>query len=404
MLATVLTLLALVPVGAASMITGDFSQMVYKPSRRAVHWFLKHRVGVIGVSVVLWLGGLIAHLAVSETSVILLVVSGILVGLFTLLGYGMSPYVIFPSLRRPQWMSAIEADEFIAADDDVIGVEINGDARAYPVDWSFRPHLIQDTVGGEPVVMSYCLLSNYGVAFRAEMDGVPMRPIMPIQWENNMVIYDVAGDRLIQQIEGRVIYGQGIGQTLETYPTQIMAWGEWKRLWPETKVLHNPPGGLWDRFVRKFIGTRFLEENRRRETPMFPTIESIDDRLPAKAEVVGVRVDGTARAYPVEEISERGVINDEVGGVPILLAGHRRAVAVFGRRLGDRVLEFAPGEQGTMRDESGTVWNLRGVAVSGPLEGARLETHPHYSRVLWFIWSNFFPDTEVAEPRSFSAG
>ncbi|MFQ5523140.1 MAG: DUF3179 domain-containing (seleno)protein [Acidimicrobiia bacterium] len=397
MLATVLALVALIPVGAASMITGDFSQMVYKPTRRRVHWFLKRRRLVIGASAALWLLALSAHLAVGETNVVLLVVTGVLVALFTLLGYGMSPYVMFPSLRGPQWMSAEQAGSMIGDEEDVIGVEINGDARAFPISWSFRPHLIQDTIGGEPVLMSYCLLSNYGIAFRAELDGEPMHCIMPIQWENNMVIYDTAGDRLIQQIEGKVLYGEGVGRSLDSYPTQIMPWSAWQRLHPETKVLHNPPAGVWDRFVRRFIGTQFLEENRRREEPMFPTIDTIDERLPSKAEVVGVEAGGVYRAYPADRVAQASVVNDEISGVPIVVVALGGGIAVFERSFGDQVLEFSSQGGETFRDASGSEWNMRGEAVSGPLQGRSLHPYRHYSRVLWFVWSNFFPNTEVAD-------
>ena len=100
MVATVLVLVALLPVGAASMITGDFSQMVYKPTRRAAHLFLKRRGQVIGASVGLWLLGLVVHLGGDETRAWLLIVTGVLVLLFTLLGYGMSPYVVRNGCRR----------------------------------------------------------------------------------------------------------------------------------------------------------------------------------------------------------------------------------------------------------------------------------------------------------------
>lgn len=394
-LATVLVLLALIPVGAASLITGDFSQMVYKPSRRAVHLFLKHRNLVIFDSVAIWILGLAAHLTVAETSRWLLVVTALLLAMFTVLAYGMSPYVVFPSLRRPDWISALEADRALDPDEDVIGVVVNGDSRAYPVGWSFRPHLVQDTVGGEEVVMSYCLLSNLGVTFRADVAGEPMHCIMPIQWENNMVIYDKAGDRLIQQVDGTVLYGRDVGTALTTYPTQIMPWQSWRELHPDTKVLHNPPRGVWDRFVRRFIGTRFLEENRLRQGPMFPTIAEIDDRLPSKEEVVGVEIDGVHRAYPVTLVEELGAINDDVGRVPIVVAAHRGAIAVFDRRVQSEVETFSVSPDGELVGSRGGRWGVDGGSIGGA--SPDLVPVPNHNRVLWFIWSNFNPTTEVVQ-------
>ena len=78
---------------------------------------------------------------------VLLIVSGVLLALFMLLGYGMLPHLMSPSLRGPRWLAAADADQTLSPDEDVIGVEINGDARAYLLGWSFRPHIVEDTVG-----------------------------------------------------------------------------------------------------------------------------------------------------------------------------------------------------------------------------------------------------------------
>ncbi|MFQ5555148.1 MAG: DUF3179 domain-containing (seleno)protein [Acidimicrobiia bacterium] len=394
MLGAVLAIVAVLPLAAAATITGDFSQMVYKPSRLAVYRTLRFRSLVIGAGVVLWLAALVIHLAVDETSVVLLVVTGVLVGLFTLLGFGMSPYVMFPSVREPSWAEPTDERLELGDDEPVIGVVVNDDARAFPVDDSFRPHLIEATIGGEPVVMSYCLLSNLGVAFKPELDGVPMRCIMPIQWENNMVIWDASGGRLVQQIEGTVLHGPGSGRTLQTYQTQIMPWSAWHAQHPDTKVFFNPPRGIWDRFVRSFIGKKFLEENRKREAPMFPTIERFDDRLPNKTEVIGVAQNDDIRAFPVESICDSGVVNDVAGTIPIAIAcDDGGAVSVFARELDGETVELQWGPEGDLRDGSGRSWDGTGRART---EGAPdLEPFPHHSRVLWFVWANFHPETEV---------
>ncbi len=394
-LAALVAVTAVIPVAYAGAITGDFSQMVYKPTRLAVYRVLRTRSRIIGVSVALWVIALILHATVEATSTVLIIVTGVLIALFTVLGFVMSPYVMFPSIRDPEWLGAGDDRVTLTDDDPVIGLEVNGDARAFPVDWSFRPHLVEATVGGEPVVMSYCLLSNLGLAFTPELDGVAMRCIMPIQWENNMVIWDAAGKRLIQQIEGTVLHGPGAGSRLDVHPTQIMSWGSWRALHPDTRVFYNPPAGGWDTFVRKFIGTKFLEANRAREAPMFPTIERFDDRLPNKTEVIGIEHTAGARAHAVSRVCQEGVINDSVGDVPITLACTAGgAVAVFERARSGGVVELSRTETGELVDRrSGERWDGSGKALDG--SGSDLVPFLHHSRVLWFVWANFHPDTEL---------
>lgn len=125
---------------------------------------------------------------------------------------------------------------------------------------------------------------------------------------------------------------------------------------------------------------------------MFPTIESFDERLPTKTEVIGISHAGSHRAYPVADLISTGLVNDEVGGLPIVLVGDPSgAVNVFRRDVDGRVHEFAP-SAGGFSDESGHVYDLRGRSP----QGSDLDPYPHASRVLWLIWSNFHPETDLA--------
>ena len=132
--------------------------------------------------------------------------------------------------------------------------------------------------------------------------------------------------------------------------------------------------------------------------PKFATTAEVDFLRDSDV-VIGVEIGGVQRAYPAEDMIERGVINDEINGVPLALVAHGSAITVFSRQLGDQVLDFSRGEGDVFHDSTGSTWNMKGKAVSGPLSGSHLEVVPHASRVLWFIWSNFYPDTEVAGVR-----
>ncbi len=159
-------------------------------------------------------------------------------------------------------------------------VLVNGDARAYPTKWITRPHIVRDAIGGEPVTMTYCVLSNLGRAFRAEVDGKDMDLEVTMQLENNLIYYDRTRKQLIQQITGAVLAGKETGKPPTEYPTRIMPWSAWSMLHPDTRVFYNPPQSLSDRLVGKMLAP-ILKSHYDTETnrPAFPTIKHFDARL-----------------------------------------------------------------------------------------------------------------------------
>lgn len=99
-------------------------------------------------------------------------------------------------------------------------------------------------------------------------------------------------------------------------------------------------------------------------------------------------------------------MNDQVGDLPLVLVCDptRDIVEVFERAVQERLLSFAlvpsAAEFMFQDTQTGSGWNLKGEAISGPAQGRRLKSVPHASRVFWMIWYNFYPDTllEAAPP------
>ena len=132
-MATVLMLLALLPAIYGVMITGDFSQYAYKPTRKQVYFVLRKRLYLISAGILLWLAGFVLHLLFTPINAWFLIISGILLLLFITAGFLMPGYILFRALHQPHWISVTEANDYLSSDESVIGIEINGDARAYPV-------------------------------------------------------------------------------------------------------------------------------------------------------------------------------------------------------------------------------------------------------------------------------
>ena len=201
-------------------------------------------------------------------------------------------------MKNPRWRSADEIAADLSPDDNVVGIEINGDARAFPVKWLERPHLVTEIIGGETVMLTYCLLSNLGSAFNTEFNGEPMDLIAAIQWENNLVLYDKAHKRLIQQVDGAISYGPDAGQALTQYPTRQMRWDAWQQLYPETQVFYHPPANPVDRLARRMLNQFVTTPTREQPEPWFRTIPYLDKRLPNKSHVIGLKNRGHGPRLP----------------------------------------------------------------------------------------------------------
>jgi hypothetical protein len=241
------------------------------------------------------------------------------------------------------------------------------------------------------------------MAFKPEFGGQKLSFISPLQWENNLMLYDSSTGHLVQQLTGRILDGPGAGQTLASFPTRIMPWAAWQQLYPDTQVLYHPPQRLFDKLVRKMLKTQIDEPNQRREAPIFPTISHFDSRLPNKAEILGVCVHDACKAYPLTHLKQAQVMNDQLDGETLVIAydPQRDVGDVFCRQRDGQTLTFDretddDGGLLLIDQETGSKWNMAGLAVAGPLAGTQLAPYAHFSRVFWYSWANFHPQTEVA--------
>jgi hypothetical protein len=192
-------------------------------------------------------------------------------------------------------------------------------------------------------------------------------------YKRAMTWYDHETDSLWSQPIGTAMSGTYKGVRLEMIPTEVVPWGTWRREHPQTLVL--------DTFGR-FTG--FSAD---------PFIGAVGEN----AYVLGAVLAESAKAFPFDEISETVVVNDAVGGIPVVVYANPddRAAHIFVRSLGDRVLTFR-WQNGRLTDnETDTVWDTAtGLAVEGALRGELLQEVPYTTSYLW-AWRDFFPRSEV---------
>ncbi len=294
-----------------------------------------------------------------------------------------------PSIDRPKFVSAEEAD--LQNGDLVLGLEINGDVRAYPLDILVWHEIVNDVVGGEPVAVTYCPLCFTNQVFKRTIEGEVVEfGTSGKLYNSNLVMYDRSTESYWSQAMSQAIVGERAGHMLERVPFDVGYWEDWKALYPETKVLSQDTG-----FGRPYGADPYGNYYTSPEI-LFP-VSHRDDRLGPKEIVIGLEHSGTYRAYPLSEIEERNTINDELEGRHILITSHYPFMArAFDRTVGDdgQVLEFEYKDESMIDLQTGSVWDFDGTAVKGELEGKQLERLP-FDQGFWFEWVTFHPETQL---------
>lgn len=326
--------------------------------------------------------------------------SGVLAVLFW---SGYVPFVMTPPSRQ-QILSVAGADQTLAPHDVVLGVVCGTQVRAYPRATIARPHYFVDTLADTPLMISYCILCNSALAFKAELDGRRLQLKCVTAYNNNIIYHEPATGNFIQQIDGTVFEGPDAGKALDTYPVTLSLWSDWKQRYPQTTLFHAPAVRWRDRLVARMLETLIpIAKLSKRSKPWHRIRGHLDRRLPAMSLVIGVESAGEACAYPVDAVRLRRVLDDVVGATPITLfhdAAHDLS-AVFLRQVDARTLNFVPAQGAGGRvvacdRETGTLWAADGMALQGPLRGRALAPVPHVNKLFWFSWAIFKPATRVA--------
>lgn len=321
--------------------------------------------------------------------------------LATLGFFGMARLVdpgrLFPALDDPSDRSADAAG--ISRSALVLGAEADGRARAYHLDTLAPHHLINDVLGGEPILISYCPLCRSGVVFDPRVDGRRLRFRVAGLWRRNMLMRDLETNTIWQQVTGEALAGPLAGHALTMLPGELTTWEAWRADHSSTTAVVDPPGET-SAPARRFLLWGFRRFGGRVNSLVGGQVPR-DPRLRGDEEVVGLEVGGETRTYPLAVLSRVGIANDEVGG---------RAIAIVYDADVDRVRAFErpaaaalrrDGDGALIDDSGGVRWDARGRRIG---DGVSLVHLPH-RRELWVSWSEFHPGTSIyAAPVGASQG
>ena len=214
----------------------------------------------------------------------------------------------------------------------------------------------------------------------------------------NEVFKDVETGSRWQQSSLEAISGPLKGAHLELYPFLLTSWEEWLRLHPDTLVL-KPLPGYAERIPAK---NAQLRAGYSLEKSAPADVVRRDNRLRAYTKIIGLTVGGGSRAFPLDALGRVRVVNEELGGQPILVVHQPKSdtTTAFRARANGMRLTFEPANAAATElidRETGSRWDPYGNCTSGTLKGTQLDMlimEPEY----WFAWSEFHPTTTIFEP------
>ena len=297
-----------------------------------------------------------------------------------------------PPLESPAQLFPEQAADWLNDSDEVIGIEINGDARAYPIRIIAWHEMVNDTIGGVPVSLAYCTLCGSAILYHGRVGAEVYRfGTSGLLYRSNKLMYDRTTRTLWNQFSGQPAWGSLVGQgiRLEILPVVLTTWGDWYARHPDSTVLSLDTG-----FARDYgPGVAYAEYNSSPNTWFNVPIR--DERLAAKDHVYVVRVEESLTAYPTALLAARTLVEDEVGGLPIVVVATANGKGGRSYEAGDVRFALADPAANTLTDTDGGVWSIHEDSLLGPggLTLPRVSGH----NAFWFALLNQTTNAKLYE-------
>jgi hypothetical protein len=216
-----------------------------------------------------------------------------------------------PSIDNPKFISPSEADGDLGDDSVGLGLIHKGEARFYPYRILVFHEIVNDTILGDPILVTYCPLCATGVVFDRRVEGIEQEfGVSGKLWKSNLLMYNrassVEDESLWSQVLGEAVLGKNTGERLKILPSDTVKYGQWKSKYPETKVLSEETG------TSRAYGRDPYGDYYTNESVSFGATFN-DDRLHPKAFVLGIELNGKFKAYGKDSLPEGEIIDDFAG-------------------------------------------------------------------------------------------
>jgi len=212
-----------------------------------------------------------------------------------------------PSVDDPEFISVSEANDILPEDTVGIALSHKGVERFYPFNMLVTREIVNDTVAGDPLLITYCPLCGTGIVFDRTVDGRTYEfGVSGMLWQSNLLMYNRAPDsadrNLWSQVLGEAVVGNKTGTKLDIVPSNIVRYTDWRTQQQSGEVLDT--GSVGDPYGGDYYG---VAQN------FSPNFDASSSPLDPSAYVFGIEVDGQFKAYPRSALPV-GVTNDTFAG------------------------------------------------------------------------------------------
>jgi Protein of unknown function (DUF3179) len=269
----------------------------------------------------------------------------------------------------------------------VLGVTVNDESRAYPIEIIGYHHQVRDEVGGQQVMVTYCTVCRTGRVFKPAVDGKPESFRLVGMDHYNAMFEDKSTGSWWRQVNGEAIVGPLKGKMLAEIPSEQMTLTEWINEHPRTRVLQPDTT-----FNLAYKSLEYYDEGKRKGR-----LERRDSlSWKEKSWIVGVQIGLDSKAYDWIDLQKVRTINDTVGGIPIVIAANPDSISYhsFNRIVGNDTLAFSlsSNSKNIVDSKTNSIWNWNGQCISGQFQGQHLKPVQSYQEY-WHSWRTFRPHT-----------
>ena len=283
-----------------------------------------------------------------------------------------------PAIDEPRF--AATPPEGLAPGDPVFGVVRGGDAKAYPQYVLVHHEIVNDTVAGDPVAVTYCPLTGTAQGFeRGTVEfGVSGRLV-----NSNLTMYDRGTDSWWPQMLATAINGPLTGESLREFRVIWTTWDRWSSAYPETTVLTEETG-----FSRRYGVDPYGQYNETRgyyssSRTLFEPLRR-DSRAHPKAVVLGTRTEAGALAFDKESLLSQRLLTGHVDETPYVAVADTDLATGF---------VYANPESATV-EASADGYTLDGTAYDA--DSLPLERSLAFD-AMWFAWAGFYPGSAYVD-------
>ncbi|NOT49338.1 MAG: DUF3179 domain-containing protein [Acidobacteria bacterium] len=270
------------------------------------------------------------------------------------------------------------AESSIELDRQIVGVFKDGEARAYPIQFIAYHHKVQDKIAGEPILVTYCTVCRTGRVFAGSIgkETVTFRLVGMDRF--NAMIEDSATRSWWRQANGEAVAGKLKGEKLTEFQSKQMTLAKWLDLYPQSLVMQPDPA-----FADQYQSYAEYENGKGGELTG-RSLNSWED----KSWIVGITIKDASKAFDWNKLSQVRIINDSIGGVPVVLvlAEDRNSFFAFERSSNDDVF--------VMDNDQLVLGENRYDLLGLPVGHNSLPLKPvNAYQEFWHSWRTFHPDT-----------